>query len=537
MPSQKKNASPYDSRHRANLTKYKKQIDRLFDTLCQEAARLGIRTGLEEDGGTFSFDRFPTARKKADRLLARIRQQMESAIVSGTSNEWALSEAKNAEIIEKLLEDTDIPRETIEAMKPRNADALKAFQERRKRGLTLSDRVWNVTSQAMGEVETAIGISIATGMDAPSLSRKVRGLLNNPTEMWRRYYVTRTRTDGTRQREAEWRRKVVDEDGKVRFVKQPLSHPGRGVYRSSYRNALRLAVTETNMAYHEADTLAWQHSPACIGIEVALSNNHTCRGVKGVFYDICDELAGKYPKYFKFPGWHPFCRCVAIPITASKEEFVGYLKDMMADKDVSGMKFKGTVKDMPDAWNSWTKKNSDRIERMKERGTLPYFIKINEGRMAAQMQSVTKYKDDEWKLSYVPKLGNGFVMTERVRIKESMASKSERQKFEKEMHMCRVLADNGHGIEYLQGTGRPKGQTYDITMNGMKADLKCVTGGTGNIVKYIKKALIKQGGDAVVLELPSPDKKYFEALAEARRKCAGRIFFYIKGENVVKEAK
>lgn len=382
MPSQKKNAAPYDSRHRANLTKYKKQIDRLFDTLCQEAARLGIRTGLEEDGGTFSFDRFPTARKKADRLLARIRQQMESAIVSGTSNEWALSEAKNAEIIEKLLEDTDIPRETIEAMKPRNADALKAFQERRKRGLTLSDRVWNVTSQAMGEVETAIGISIATGMDAPSLSRKVRGLLNNPTEMWRRYYVTRTRTDGTRQREAEWRRKVVDEDGKVRFVKQPLSHPGRGVYRSSYRNALRLAVTETNMAYHEADTLAWQQSPACIGIEVALSNNHTCRGVKGVFYDICDELAGKYPKYFKFPGWHPFCRCVAIPITASKEEFVGYLKDMMAGKDVSGMKFKGTVKDMPDAWNSWTKKNSDRIERMKERGTLPYFIKSNEGREA-----------------------------------------------------------------------------------------------------------------------------------------------------------
>ena len=115
---------------------------------------------------------------------------------------------------------------------------------------------------------------------------------------------------------------------------------------------------------------------------MALSNNHTCRGVKGVFYDICDELAGKYPKYFKFPGWHPFCRCVAIPITASKEEFVGYLKDMMADKDVSGMKFKGTVKDMPDAWNSWMKKNSDRIERMKERGTLPYFIKINEGREA-----------------------------------------------------------------------------------------------------------------------------------------------------------
>ena len=104
--------------------------------------------------------------------------------------------------------------------------------------------------------------------------------------------------------------------------------------------------------------------------------------------------------------------------------------------------------------------------------------------------------------------------------------------------MCKILADNGHDIEYLRGENRPKGQTYDIRIDGIKADLKCITGGAGNIVKYIKKALRKQGGEAVVLEIPNqPTVEYYEALAEARRKCNGRILFYIKGEEVLKEVK
>ena len=75
-------------------------------------------------------------------------------------------------------------------------------------------------------------------------------------------------------------------------------------------------------------------------------------------------------------------------------------------------------------------------------------------------------------------------------------------------------------------------------MDGIKADLKCITGGAGNIVKYAKKALTKQGGEAVVLEFPnSPGVEFYEALAEAMRKCKGRIFFYIFGDNILKEVK
>ena len=150
---------------------------------------------------------------------------------------------------------------------------------------------------------------------------------------------------------------------------------------------------------------------------------------------------------------------------------------------------------------------------------------------------IERYKSDEWEHTYVSTQGNGLVVTDKQRIAESQASKAERQKFEKELRMCKTIADNGHDVEYLRSVNRPAGQTYDISLDGIKADLKCITGGAGNIVKYAKKALTEQGAEAVVFEIPSFDTQYYVALAEAKRKCKGRIFFYIKDENILKEAK
>ena len=153
-------------------------------------------------------------------------------------------------------------------------------------------------------------------------------------------------------------------------------------------------------------------------------------------------------------------------------------------------------------------------------------------------ERIERYDENHWERSYLSPKKNGYVVTELERIRESQRSNNERNKYEKEIRMCKILADNGHDIEFLRGVHRPNGQTYDIRIDGMKADLKCITGGAGNIVKYVRKALIKQGGEAVVLEIPNqPTVEYYEALAEARRKCSGRIFFYIRGEEILKEVK
>ena len=104
-----------------------------------------------------------------------------------------------------------------------------------------------------------------------------------------------------------------------------------------------------------------------------------------------------------------------------------------------------------------------------------------------------KYDSDVWEHTYFPKEGNGYLVTEIRIIKEANSSKREKEKFYKELHMCKVLADNGCKVEFLHGVERPKGQTYYIILNGIKTDLKSVTGMAGNIVKYAKKIYKKAG--------------------------------------------
>src|SRR5690606_36428057 len=102
-------------------------------------------------------------------------------------------------------------------------------------------------------------------------------------------------------------RRVRDLDGKLVLSKAAKEYnPGRGIYRSSYKNAMRLARTETNMAYREADNTRYATSQILLGYEVRLSANHPR-------YDICDHLKGEYPKDFKFVGWHPQCMCYTVP--------------------------------------------------------------------------------------------------------------------------------------------------------------------------------------------------------------------------------
>ena len=119
---------------------------------------------------------------------------------------------------------------------------------------------------------------------------------------------------------------------------------------------MRIARTETNIAYRRADNTRWQQMDFVIGQEINLSRNHPVT-------DICDTLAGRYPKNFVFDGWHPQCFCYVVPILLSE-------KDMMAmqqaklngeDYDISGK----VIADMPRNFKSWAIDNAERIEKAK----------------------------------------------------------------------------------------------------------------------------------------------------------------------------
>ena len=104
-----------------------------------------------------------------------------------------------------------------------------------------------------------------------------------------------------------------------------------------------------------------------VGYEIKTSNNHPDR-------DICDELKGKYPKDFKFVGWHPQCRCYVVPILAEQDEFVNMQKKILEGEDVSNNHYHSEITEVPEKFNKWVENNRERIEKA---GSLPYFIKDN----------------------------------------------------------------------------------------------------------------------------------------------------------------
>lgn len=194
------------------------------------------------------------------------------------------------------------------------------------------------------------------------MSRDLRGYLQQPDKLFRR---------------------VRDAYGVLRLSQAAKAyHLGRGVYRSSYKNARRLAATETNIAYHTADYLRWQQLDFVVGIRVELSNNHTLNGRP--FHDICDELSaprgsnntggrGCYPKDFKFTGWHPLCRCHAVAILKTDEEIAEGIAAIL-DGNEPGNDSVNKVKDVPQEFKDWLDGNEERIARAK---SLPYFLKDN----------------------------------------------------------------------------------------------------------------------------------------------------------------
>ena len=146
-----------------------------------------------------------------------------------------------------------------------------------------------------------------------------------------------------------------------------------------------------------------------VGIEVQLSNNHTILLQAGestddptqqradgspkanavrTLVDICDELQGRYPKDFKFTGWHPHCRCRAITILKTEEELARDTERMLrgepplpADTSVNA------VTDTPKGLQEWMTKNADRIDKARKNGTLPYFLRDNTGTITASKSS------------------------------------------------------------------------------------------------------------------------------------------------------
>lgn len=348
-------ATVFDTRQRNQQGVLAIKLKRIYEQMCQEAAKIGLSTHFSDPAKEFYLKDFPNAEKAVSALLRTYSANITSLIDQGTLEAWELSEQKNAKMASAVASAKGMTEEEAASFAPRNREGLEAFRQRRVNGMNLSERVWDFVQHDKQKLELALEVGLTDGRSAAKLSRDVREYLNKPAKLFRR---------------------VRDRDGNLRLSKAAAAyHPGRGVYRSSYKNALRMTATETNMAYRTADHEAWANMPFVTGIIINLSKNHTCLDSKGVprpFRDICDELKGEYPKDFKFVGWHPHCRCYVTAKLADQEEIDKYA--VASDEERENFHFSNEVKDVPESFTSWIDENAKRVAEAR---SIPYFIRDN----------------------------------------------------------------------------------------------------------------------------------------------------------------
>lgn len=362
---------------------YAEKVRLLFAKTVNDILALNKTMPSLDEGVMFSFDGESVKKQKeVEVLLRRLHSAVTMAIQQGVKLEWDAANQECDKLVQSVFGKKVLESPEFSAWMGRNTAARDAFLSRSEHGLNLSDRVWKSVRQLRDEMEVAMTVSIGEGESSSSMSRKVRQYLNNPDDMFRRFRYKKGEKDIIDPETGEitgkeivfgkkWKKRVKDEvTGKYKWIDYDRDSykTGAGVYKSSARNAMRVARTETNIAYRRADNARWQDMDFVLGQRVQLSKNHPKK-------DICDKLQGDYPKDFVFDGWHPQCFCFCTPILMDESEMA-----KVTEAFLKGEKYTPRGKqitDYPAAFKDWVRDHAEDIAASRERGTEPYFIRNN----------------------------------------------------------------------------------------------------------------------------------------------------------------
>ena len=368
---------------------YADNVRRLYATAADELLKLSAMKVSNGVSAAFSFSDSKRLSEQANAILRALYSGVYNEIKGGVIAEWENANKSCDALItsifgKKVKEDNHYAR-----FFTRNKESVDVFFKRKSEygGLNLSQRVWKYVGDFKTEMEMALSVAMGEGKSAATISREVRKYLQRPDMMFRRFRVKTGEQDifdadgnvvGKEPVYGRvWKRKVVDAvTGNVSWQTVNLKDYsfGRGVYRSSYKNAMRLARTETNMAYRTADQERWRQLDFVIGYRVVLSDNHPEP-------DICNDLSAKrgekgsrgvYPKDFVFKGWHPQCRCYVVPILADEKEFDKIQEAILNDEPIP--ESKSVIREPNKYFQDWWMKNKKRVS---EAQSLPYWVKDN----------------------------------------------------------------------------------------------------------------------------------------------------------------
>jgi len=333
----------------------------VYDKYSSSLKIAGVKKAITNNDENFFFSNNDTANKEVNKLLSEMAKQMNYLLLNAIEKEWKQSQETFWKNAESKLAKTEKEREIFNKIREtatqssRYKTAQSFYTEKREKGLNISDRVWNLAGNAKKEIEIIIQNGIKEGKSADDIQKSLKGYLNEPEKLFRR---VRNKETG----ELEWSKAAQK------------YKPGQGVYRSAYKNAMRLARTELKAANCEAVWNSAQNNPLITGWKIVLSNNHTTLidGVPKPFKDICDTLQGIYPKTFKFIGWHPQCRCEMIPILITQKESKKLYKSIFDNKKSEWKP--ELINKMPENFDKWVEENK---QRQSKWSSTPYFVRDN----------------------------------------------------------------------------------------------------------------------------------------------------------------
>jgi hypothetical protein len=145
-------------------------------------------------------------------------------------------------------------------------------------GVAISERIWDLTLRAEQDLKRMIANGIAQGRSPYEIAKSIEKYVSPQVGL-------------------------ADELG---------VQTGPGVYRSPYRNAMRIARTETSRAYNQASASFYKNKPWVSEVLITLSPNHDVE-------DECDDATAGGP-YSPEEGeqtlmdLHPHCMCTLTPI-------------------------------------------------------------------------------------------------------------------------------------------------------------------------------------------------------------------------------
>lgn len=349
---------------------YNKRLGRLYSDYVKKLTSLGYGEDVLEDDALFNFDNFPQLKARLNDIFNDYYQNSLLCYKSGITDGVALAYNHDEMVIGGYSVLTD---KAIRVARDTAAATFISNRLKTKNGLNLTQIIWNYCQQTKSEFEMAMSNTIADGIkkgsSAEEVGKSIRKYLNDPDMMYRRYHTIKVQKNGKKKDVVTWRRRRII-DGKVRFIEEPLEKVGMGVYRSARKNALRVARTEINAAYHKARNERWQNEPFVIGQYIHVSPQHNID-------DICNDLEGRYPKDYVWISWHAQCICTSDPITIQGEEKKEFYKRLMAGEDMSNYVSPFAVLTMPEKYNQYIKDNSEAIVKAGMRGKLAWHLQDN----------------------------------------------------------------------------------------------------------------------------------------------------------------